>query len=307
MRLATFETDGSTRLGIVRDDDPSTLVEVGAARTPEVPADLLSLIAAGEPAWRAAASVARDNRDRANGVRRLADVRLRAPIVHPGKILCLAGNYRAHIAESGYAVPADADVITPQCFLKPSSTLTGDGADVTLAPDNVAVGWEVELAVVIGRGGRRIQAQAAMAHVFGYTVLNDLSERRVHANVAQRKVRENDRFFDWLAGKWYDGFAPCGPWIVTADDVPDPHALEMRLWVNGELKQRGHTDDMIFRIPELIAWTSSIMTLEPGDIISTGTPVGAGIGGASALSAGDTIVCEIDRIGRLTTRMRAAG
>jgi 2-keto-4-pentenoate hydratase/2-oxohepta-3-ene-1,7-dioic acid hydratase in catechol pathway len=135
-------------------------------------------------------------------------------------------------------------------------------------------------------------------------VLNDISERALHSRVSGRRVREKDPFFDWLAGKWFDGFAPCGPWIVTADEIPDPHALEMRLWVNGLLRQQGHTSEMIFRIPEIIAWASSIMTLEPGDIISTGTPVGAGIGGAAALADGDEIVCEIERIGRLANRVR---
>ena len=235
---------------------------------------------------------------------RVDDVRLLPPLLRPGKLLCLAGNYRKHIAESGYAVPVEADVVTPQFFLKPSTTLTGPFDEVPLTRENVSVGWEVELAVVIGRPGRRIPASVAMEHVFGYMVLNDISERGLHSDLRHRRLRENDRFFDWLAGKWFDGFAPCGPWIVTADEIPDPHVLDIRLWVNGELRQEGSTAEMIFRIPETIEWASSIMTLEPGDIISTGTPAGAGIGGAAVLADGDEIVCEIERVGRLVNRVR---
>ena len=187
-------------------------------------------------------------------------------------------------------------------FLKPSTCLIGDGAEVMLSPANVRVGWEAELAVVIGRSARQVRAEDAMDHVFGYTILNDLSERGLNSDLQGRRLRERDPFFDWLAGKWFDGFAPCGPWIVTADEIPDPHALGIRLTVNGELRQQGHTSDMIFDVPTLIAQASAIMTLEPGDIIATGTPAGAGIGtGESFLRAGDEVVCEIDRIGALRT------
>jgi 2-keto-4-pentenoate hydratase/2-oxohepta-3-ene-1,7-dioic acid hydratase in catechol pathway len=222
--------------------------------------------------------------------------------VRPGKLLCLAGNYREHIVESGFAAVGEQDVITPQMFLKPATCLTGDGAEVTLLPANVRVGWEAELAVVIGRRARQVRAETAMDHVFGYTILNDLSERGLNARLQGRRLRERDPFFDWLAGKWFDGFAPCGPWIVTADEIPNPHALGIRLSVNGELRQQGCTADMIFDVPTLIAQASAIMTLEPGDIIATGTPAGAGIGtGESFLRPGDQVTCEIDRIGRLRT------
>jgi 2-keto-4-pentenoate hydratase/2-oxohepta-3-ene-1,7-dioic acid hydratase in catechol pathway len=236
--------------------------------------------------------------DRARLRRR--DVRLGPPVPRPGKILCLAGNYREHIVESGFASVAEHDVITPQMFLKPASCLIGDGAAVPLSPASVRVGWEAELGVVIGRDARRVSRDAAMDYVFGYTIVNDLSERGLHSGLQGRRRRERDPFFDWLAGKWFDGFAPCGPWVVTADEIPDPHALTIRLSVNGEMRQQGHTSDMIFDIPALIAEASAIMTLEAGDIISTGTPAGAGIGtGESFLRPGDEVVCEIDRIGVL--------
>jgi 2-keto-4-pentenoate hydratase/2-oxohepta-3-ene-1,7-dioic acid hydratase in catechol pathway len=234
----------------------------------------------------------------------VANLKLEAPLARPGKIVCLAGNYREHIVESGYAAPKQSDVITQQLFLKPASAIIGDGDEIILGSNNVTVGWETELAVVIGKRGRRIDAAKAYDHIFGYMILNDLSERRLNSRIENRTKREMDGFCDWLAGKWFDGFAPCGPWIVTADEISEPHNLEIKLTVNGQLRQQGNTCDMIFRIPEQIAYVSSIMTLEPGDIISTGTPVGAGVGGAASLNDGDELVCEIEKIGTLRNKVR---
>ena len=234
----------------------------------------------------------------------LDDLKLAAPVQRPGKIVCLAGNYREHIVESGYAAPQASAIITPQLFLKPATAIIGNGDDIVICSQNTTVGWETELAVVIGKQGRNIQAENANDHVFGYTILNDVSERGLNSRIENRTKREMDGFFDWLAGKWFDGFAPCGPWIVTTDEVDDPHDLDIKLTVNGKLRQQGNTGDMIFRIPEQIAYISSIMTLEPGDIISTGTPVGAGVGGTASLHDGDEMVCEIEGIGTLRNKVR---
>ena len=225
------------------------------------------------------------------------------PIERPGKIICLAGNYRAHITESGYIAPKEQAIFTPQLFLKPSTTLAGDGAVIELGGQNVHVGWETELAVIIGRRGKNISVENALDYVFGYTILNDLSERGLNSRIENRTQREMDVFCDWLAGKWFDGFAPCGPWIVTKDEVADPHNLEIKFYLNGELRQQGNTRDMIFSIPEQIAYISSIMTLEAGDIISTGTPAGAGLGDKK-LSDGDEIISEIEEIGTLMNKVR---
>jgi 2-keto-4-pentenoate hydratase/2-oxohepta-3-ene-1,7-dioic acid hydratase in catechol pathway len=237
----------------------------------------------------------------------LDQVRLCAPVGRPGKLICLAGNYREHITESGYVAPAQTDVITQQLFLKPSTCLAGDGDEIVVEHNNVTVGWETELAVVIGKRGKHIPAEDAYDHVFGYTILNDVSERGLNSRLENRRKRELDKFFDWLAGKWFDTFAPCGPWLVTKDEIADPHDLEIRLTVNGELRQQGNTRDMIFSIPEQVAYVSSIMTLEPGDIISTGTPAGAGVGGDNSLRDGDQLVCEIGGIGALRNSVRWAG
>jgi 2-keto-4-pentenoate hydratase/2-oxohepta-3-ene-1,7-dioic acid hydratase in catechol pathway len=298
MRWLSIHTDGRFAPAAVAAD--GSIVDLGeAARLAgeAAPVDLLEVIQQPRDRERlerligAAPPQARRSR---------AEIQLGPPLSRPGKLLCLAGNYREHIVESGFAAVTEQDVLTPQLFLKPATCLIGDGAEVPLSPANVRVGWEAELAVVIGRTARGVRAEAAMDHVFGYTILNDLSERALNSRLQGRRLRERDPFFDWLAGKWFDGFAPCGPWIVTADEIPDPHALGIRLSVNGELRQQGSTADMIFDVPAVIAAASAIMTLEPGDIIATGTPAGAGLGtGESSLRAGDQVICEIDRIGTL--------
>ena len=243
-----------------------------------------------------------------NQLRKLNDVELAAPLERPGKIICLAGNYREHISESGYVVPESNDVITQQLFIKPSSAIIGHEGEILIGKGNVKVGWETELAVIIGKRGRHIDTRSALDYVFGYSILNDVSERGVNSTIENRRHREMDRFLDWLAGKWFDTFAPFGPWIVTADEIGDPHNLEIKLVINETLRQHGNTRDMIFRIPEQISYASSIMTLEPGDIISTGTPAGAGLGGgSSSLQDGDILVCEIDKIGQLKNSVRYTG
>lgn len=234
-----------------------------------------------------------------------ANVTFCPPVERPGKIICLAGNYRAHITESGYVEPERQERFTQQLFLKPSTSLVGDGDIIELGGQNVRVGWETELAVVIGKRGKNISEEDAYNYVFGYTILNDISERGLNSRIENRHLREMDGFCDWLAGKWFDGFAPCGAWIVTKDEIIDPHNLEIKFYLNGELRQHGSTRDMIFSIPEQINYISSIMTLEPGDIISTGTPAGAGLGDkATSLADGDEIISEIEGVGKLTNKVR---
>lgn len=300
MKLASFKTkdgQGLTRVGLVIDDsilDLSSALGVTEMqsiihRFVDVKRDLDAL------AGRAG------NED----LLKLENVKLVEPLERPGKIICLAGNYSEHITESGFVAPDATDVITQQLFLKPSSALIGHNDEILIGRNNVKVGWETELAVIIGKRGKNVPVESAFEHVFGYTIINDVSERGLNSTIENRRKREMDRFLDWLAGKWFDTFAPCGPWIVTADEVADPHNLEIKLTINGELQQHGNTRDMIFRIPEQIAYASSIMTLEPGDIISTGTPAGAGVGGGGAsLQDGDALVCEIAQIGTLKNSVR---
>lgn len=301
MKLATFKTsaaEGSTRVGLVVNDsvlDVSSALGVAGMQLlinnfEDLREDLdrLGSRAGKDYVWL-----------------KLDEIKLVPPIERPGKIICLAGNYREHISESGFVVPESETVFTQQLFLKPSTTIIGNDDQILIGKNNVKVGWETELAVIIGKGGKNIPAESAFDYVFGYTIVNDVSERGLNSKIENRHKREMDRFLDWLAGKWFDTFAPCGPWIVTSDEVDDPHKLEIKLTINGDLRQHGNTRDMIFSIPEQIAYASSIMTLEPGDIISTGTPAGAGIGGAAtSLEDGDTLVCEIEQIGTLRNSVR---
>jgi 2-keto-4-pentenoate hydratase/2-oxohepta-3-ene-1,7-dioic acid hydratase in catechol pathway len=317
MRLAVFDHNRRRRLGLVCGEENETVFDLsGAAEllsgrsdmTRQMPDDLLNVIQSPDASASIGELAAMAEQDQSLSAARLprSEVKFRAPVERPGKIICLAGNYREHIAESGFAAPRASDVATPQLFLKPATTVIGDGADIVIRANNARVGWEVELAVVIGKRGGNIAARDAYDHIFGYTILNDISERGLNSQIPNRSERERDKFFDWLAGKWFDTFAPCGPWIVTKDEISDPHNLEIKLSVNGEIRQRGNTGEMIHRIPEIIAYCSSVMTLEPGDIISTGTPVGAGLGGVStSLREGDEVICKIEKIGTLRNRVGA--
>lgn len=227
-------------------------------------------------------------------------LRLEVPIARVPKILALAGNYRKHVAESGFSGPAKG-VWTPQFFSKPNTVLLGHGGSVALRAKNQFFDWEAELAVVIGKVGRDVREEDAMQHVFGYCVCNDLSERKFNSEIENRDKREFDPFFDWLAGKWFDGSAPVGPELVTADEIPDPNNLAIRLLLNGETMQESNTGNMIFKIPETIAAVSAVLTLEPGDVIMMGTPEGVGFARGRALRAGDHMRAEIDGLGSLAT------
>ncbi len=230
-----------------------------------------------------------------------AGLRLDAPIRTVPKLLALAGNYRKHIVESGFAadVAGGNQILTPQVFWKPSTAINAPGGVIPLRANNVFLDWEAELAVVIGRRAKDVPVSEAMSCVFGYSVINDISERRFNSRLENRRVREFDPFFDWLIGKWFDGSAPLGPDIVTAGEIEDPHNLDIRLWVNDELMQDSNTSFMIFTIPETIAYISSVVTLEPGDVIAMGTPEGVGHARGISLKPGDRIRAEIECIGAL--------
>ena len=174
----------------------------------------------------------------------------------------------------------------------------GPGDAIRYPPGVRRLDYEAELGVVIGRRGKFISAEEAYDYVFGYTIVNDVSERRLEVP-KEREPREGDRWFDWLNGKWFDTFAPMGPWIVTKDEIPDPHSLRISLTVNGEVMQDSNTNHMIFTVPELIQFISTLLTLEPGDVISTGTPEGTGAARGIFLKKGDLIRIKIERIGEL--------
>ncbi len=212
------------------------------------------------------------------------------PCVPSGKkIICVGLNYRQHAAESGLAVPE-----TPVLFSKFGNALAACGEDVPLGKNAVQYDYEVELVAVIGRGGKHIPEAGALEHVFGYCCGNDLSARDLQMRTSQ-----------WLLGKTPDKFMPVGPYLVTADEIGDPGTKDVRCWLNGELRQNSNTADMVFSVPELVSYISDFMTLEPGDLISTGTPQGVILGMAEKvwLKPGDEVVVEVEGMGRLTNRM----
>lgn len=232
-------------------------------------------------------------------------VELLVPIPRPNKLFLLAGNYAKHIEEGG-GIAAERAETFPYVFMKPpTTTLTNPGKPIripNLSPDHID--WELELAVIIGREAKGVSEADALSYVAGYTVINDISNRKFRPN-PDRKEREKDGFFDWLHGKWHDSFCPCGPCVVTPDEIPNPQTLDMKLTVNGTLHQDASTAQQIFPVAAVIEFISSFVTLEPGDIISTGTAAGVGSSSGTFLKPGDLIEANIAGIGTLKTLVSA--
>jgi 2-keto-4-pentenoate hydratase/2-oxohepta-3-ene-1,7-dioic acid hydratase in catechol pathway len=221
----------------------------------------------------------------------LARLRLLPPVPRPSKIVAVGRNYHEHAAEEGQMAPAD-----PIVFTKFPNALVGDGADIVWrAAYTSQVDYEAELAGVVGRQARDVPVERALEHVLGYTCCNDVSARDLQFGDGQ-----------WVRGKSLDTFCPLGPWIVTTDEIPDPGALRIRCLVNDEVVQDASTAAMVHGVAELIAFCSRFMTLEPGDVIATGTPAGVGVFRQPPrfLGGGDEVVVEIEGIGRLTNRCR---
>ncbi|MGB6132279.1 MAG: fumarylacetoacetate hydrolase family protein [Acidobacteriaceae bacterium] len=278
MRLVNFRRAGEIEFGLEREGRVRSLAEAGYATDAD-------FFAAGDEALAAAREVLKG--PVAEWIP-LPEVQLLSPVLKPGKILCVGLNYRDHAEEAHMEIPK-----VPTIFLKLPSAVTGPGADVVLPRISTQPDYETELAAVIGRGGRNIRAEDWERHVLGYTILNDVSARDVQLATSQ-----------WTLGKSFDTFAPIGPAIVTTDEIRDPHALEVRLEIGGEVLQQSNTRHLIFRLPELIAYISAIIPLEPGDVISTGTPAGVGLGRKPQrwLQPGEEIVITIEGIGELRNR-----
>ena len=277
MRFAVYDDH---RLGLVRDGtviDVSDLV--GADRSEWPPVFLLRAIA-GFDRLRPRLAEALRSRD---GIP-LDRVQLRAPVVFPTKVIAAPVNYRLHLEEMRSVVSQPVHAIEKySVFLKAPSSVVGPDATVELPFPDRRTDHEVELGVVIGRTARNVTAAEAMAYVFGYTGVIDITVRG-----------DEDR----STRKSFDSFTPVGPVLVTADEIADPHALKLQLWVNGQQRQDGNTRDMIWNVPKLIEYASHVMTLYPGDLFSTGTPDGVG-----PLKAGDEVTIEVERIGRMSVRV----
>ena len=282
MKFATFTHGGREQVGLV-DADAERIYPVDAR-------DMVDLI-------RRFSEIAPGIRMNGNGMD-LADVTLLAPIPRPPRnIFCVGKNYRDHareFANSGYEAGAvkGAEIDDyPAVFTKPATTVVGPGATVETHPTvTSSVDYEVELTIVIGKGGRDIKRTEALDHIWGYTIINDVTARDRQKNHRQ-----------WFLGKALDTFCPMGPWITTADEV-DAENLQVKTWVNGELRQDANTRDLIFDIPGLIETISAGTTLEPGDLIATGTPAGVGLGfkPPKFLKAGDNVTMSITGLGTLS-------
>jgi 2-keto-4-pentenoate hydratase/2-oxohepta-3-ene-1,7-dioic acid hydratase in catechol pathway len=235
----------------------------------------------------------------------IADVQLLVPLASPPKLLFLAGNYAKHVAERGGTAAERAETF-PYVFMKPpSTTLTHPGDPIIIprvSPDQID--WECELGVVIGRHCRGVSEADALSYVAGYTVVNDISDRSFKPNPG-RKPRERDKFFDWMHGKWHDTFCPMGPCILSSDAVPDPQDMPIKLTVNGRVKQEATTAEMVFPVAAVVAFLSRFVTLEPGDVIATGTPSGVGSATGTFLKPGDLIRATISPIGTLENPVEA--
>ncbi len=309
MRLCRFDSDHGPRIAfyfdetIVAVEDAATACGAATGQTicPPASDDLLACLPPDGEHFDTVSLLHQWILEHPGAVLRLttADARLLVPVPRPPKLFLLAGNYAAHIEEGG-EIAAQRGETFPYVFMKPpSTTLTDPGASVVIpkaSPDHID--WELELGVVIGRGGKHISEADALGHVAGYTVFNDISDRKFRPN-PNRKERPRDEFFDWQHGKWHDSSCPCGPCITSSPTLTDPQKLAMKLSVNGSVRQDASSAQQIFPVAAVIEFLSRFVTLEPGDLISTGTAAGVGNTSKTFLKSGDQIEAWIENIGTL--------
>jgi len=277
MRLATFTYSGATRVGVVAGDE---IVDLAAA-APDLPREMVAFLAAGAPALRRAGDLASSARERMP----LAQVRFEAPVLRPPKFLAIGLNYADHVAESKLEMPK-----LPTVFNKQSTCVTGPSGPIHMPRVSRALDYEGELGFVIGQRCRHVSRDRAREVIAGYLVVNDVSVRDWQLRVPT-----------WTMGKSFDTHGPIGPWIVTEDELGDPHSLRLRTLVNGEVRQDSNTKNLIFDCFAIVEHLSTAFTLEPGDVIAMGTPAGVGISmkPPRLLQVGDTVRVEIERIGAI--------
>ncbi len=276
MRLVTFQRDAAPEPGVLRGAEIVSIRDAGFAGVADVVsggAEALSRVERWlyNPPW--------------GDIVKLSHVKFHAPLPHPPKIICVGLNYRAHALESKMDIPE-----VPTIFAKFPSAAIGCSEPIVLPKNSTKPDYEAEMAFIIGKRGRHVPAEQWQEYVFGYTNFNDVSARDFQLRTSQ-----------WMIGKTFDTFAPMGPAIVTADEIADPHALDISTTINGEVLQHSNTNDLIFKIPELIAFLSSVFTLEPGDVIATGTPSGVGFARKPPrwLRPGDEVVVRVEGLGEL--------
>jgi 2-keto-4-pentenoate hydratase/2-oxohepta-3-ene-1,7-dioic acid hydratase in catechol pathway len=299
MRFVTYSVpDGAgDKAGIEVDGRIVDLQAGGMAIGRDSPGSILELLRDGDVGLDVARQVADAAQTGTVEGIDASSLTLGPAIPNPPSIFLLAGNYQSHITEGG-AAPVEKAAITPRPFIKPGTAVIGTGENIVIPPDSDTLDYEIEIAAVVGKEGKHVPLEEANDHIAGYMVFNDVSARSL--KIAEgRNERNGDWFFDWLLGKWCDSFAVVGPYLVTPDEAGEPGDLEMALKVNGELRQHSSAGEMIFTIPETVAFLSRFVTLRPGDLICMGTPGGVGDTTQTYLQPGDIVEATIEKLGTM--------
>lgn len=308
MKLVTYRIAGTTRIGCIQDDQVIDLHDAyraqleaeGFIRAKQIaeafiPTDMVGFLQGGKHSMELAKQAVDYALQHADSIpyhviHPRSAVTLDAPVLQPSKMICVGHNYREHILEMKRELPE-----FPVVFAKYPNTIIGPEDDIPFHPISEDLDYEAEFAFVIGKRARNVSQADALDYVAGYTIANDVTYRDIQRRTIQ-----------WMQGKAVDGSAPMGPWLVTADELPDPAGLEVVLTVNGEQRQRSNTANLVFTVPRLVEFLSGLMTLEPGDIILTGTPGGVGVARDPQvfLKDGDVVRIEIDRVGVLENKVK---
>lgn len=309
MKLVSFSYEGNTRIGTIVEDERlidlnyaylAKLEAEGQIRAKQiaeafVPSDMVEFLQGGDQSLELAKNAVELIKENPHAssrkvIHRVSDVKIEAPVLNPGKMICVGHNYREHILEMGREIPP-----YPVVFAKFSNTVIGPQDDIPFFPVSEQLDYEAEFAFVIGKRARNVTQEDALNYVAGYTIVNDVTYRDLQRRTLQ-----------WLQGKTVEGSAPMGPWLITRDELQNPSGLGVVLTVNGEERQRTNTEDLVFTVSYLVQFLSELMTLEPGDVILTGTPGGVGVARNPQvfLKDGDVVRIEIDQVGVLENRVR---
>ncbi|MHC4370464.1 MAG: fumarylacetoacetate hydrolase family protein [Planctomycetota bacterium] len=295
MKLTTYSRDGSISCGILTGDGLIDIVSAFSGENP--PRSVKEILERGPACLERLAALEKSGAD----VLALDSVKLLAPIPRPGKILALAGNYTEHIKEGGGKLglaESPRATTVPRPFIMPSTAVANPGDEIPWAAYSETIDYELELAVVIGAECKAVSIDDAPDMIAGYTIVNDVSARTVTFK-KNRAERPWDEFYDWLNGKWGDGFCPMGPYVLTAGEIDDVQNLDLEMKINGQVRQSANTSQMIHTVAQIVSFLSNMMTLEPGDVIATGTPSGVGFPTGNFLKAGDVIEASIEKLGTL--------
>lgn len=294
MKLLQFQGGEGLKLGVKTDAGVVDVAAAGEALGIDAPTSLIEVIEVGQPAIDAIQGVLDAAAGSESGASWTLDemgLQYGPAVADPGKIVCVGLNYRRHAAETNMPIPE-----TPVLFSKFGNSIAAHGDSVSLPPVAIEYDYEVELGIVMGKAARNVSQEDALDYVLGYVTANDLSVRDLQTRTSQ-----------WLLGKTLDNFLPVGPYLVTADEVGDPQLLSIKTWVNGDIRQNSSTGDMIFTVAEIVSYISRYFTLEPGDLIVTGTPEGVAMGREDKpwLKPGDEVVVEVEKLGSLKNVMIA--